>query len=147
MALECSFRLGWLDLTLAAFAFLAALLAAMAFSTEPTKLRITLYHVRTIHGLLSCPYVLLRLPGANTLLTHARRTGYDAAGHCVPFAPAPAAPGAHQPDTPLRPRLRRLIFGHVATVGDRVLRVLLDRSLASPTPFQRLRSMARHVYR
>ena len=48
-------------------------------------LGVTLFWLRTAHGLLSFPYVLLRLPGASPLLTHARRTGYDRLGHCVPY--------------------------------------------------------------
>ena len=59
--------------------------ACLATDHDVELLRTNLFWVRTAHGLLSCPYVLLRLPGANTLLTHARRTGYDQLGHCVPW--------------------------------------------------------------
>lgn len=79
-------RLGTLDLGLAACVLLAAGLAALLSGADVALLRITLFWIRTWHGLLSFPYVLLRLPGANTLLTHARRTGYDTLGHCVPWS-------------------------------------------------------------
>ena len=99
-------RLGAFDLALAAVALAGVAIAAIALHAEPTRLlRITLYHIRTCHGLLSFPYVLLRLPGANTLLTHVRRTGYDRLGHCVPYAamrtqaPPPTSP-PHSPPPP-----------------------------------------------
>lgn len=43
--------------------------------------------------------MLFKLPLANTLLTHARKTGYDEYGHTVPWrrAPAAAAPASEAP--------------------------------------------------
>ena len=78
-------KLGQLDLALAALAACCTIIAVCLFHADPTLLGITLYHIRSAHGLLSCPYVLLRLPGASVLLTHARRTGYDHLGYCVPW--------------------------------------------------------------
>ena len=87
-------KLGWLDLALAALAILAVALAAIVFREDFHRLQITLYHIRTAHGLLSCPYVVLRMPGAMSLLTHSRRTGYDQLGHCVPYVGGTHAPPA-----------------------------------------------------
>ena len=78
-------RLGWLDLGLASCVLLASAVATIVSGTDSALLGITLFWIRTCHGLLSFPYVVLRLPGANTLLTHARRTGYDKLGHCIPW--------------------------------------------------------------
>jgi hypothetical protein len=91
----------WLDAALASLALLAAAMAIMLADDESAALRITLYWIRTLHGLGSLPYVLFRLPGAMPLLTHARRTGYDSLGHTVPFrdnstylsGPPPSAAG------------------------------------------------------
>ena len=106
-------KLGSLDLGLAVLALLAVTIAALACHADPTLLSITLYHIRTCHGLLSCPYVLLRLPGANTLLTHARRTGYNRLGHCVPYAvthDVSTVPSALA--SPLQPERPLAIRGH-----------------------------------
>lgn len=94
-------HLMWLDAALASLALLAAVMAIMLADDESAALRITLYWIRTLHGLGSLPYVLFRLPGAMPLLTHARRTGYDSLGHTVPFrdnstylsGPPPSAAG------------------------------------------------------
>ena len=75
-------HLMWLDAVLAALALAAAAVAAALFPADG-PLGVTLFWIRTLHGLASFPYVLFCLPGANTLLTHARRTGYDALGHTV----------------------------------------------------------------
>ena len=80
-------HMGAFDLVLASLVLVASSTAALLCSSHPQLLCVTLYWIRTVHGLLSCPYLLLRLPGANTLLTHARRTGYDRFGHCVPWRP------------------------------------------------------------
>ena len=65
----------------------ALLLAACAAACAPSQraLRLSLFWVRTCHGLLCCPYLLFKLPVLDTLLTHARKTGYDTLGHTVPF--------------------------------------------------------------
>ena len=65
----------------------ALLLAAAAAACAPGQraLRLSLFWVRTCHGLLCCPYLLFKLPVLDTLLTHARKTGYDTLGHTVPF--------------------------------------------------------------
>ena len=78
-------HLMWLDAALASLALLAAVTAIVLADDESAALRITLYWIRTLHGLGSLPYVLFRMPGAMPLLTHARRTGYDSRGHTVPF--------------------------------------------------------------
>ena len=77
-------HLMWLDMILASLVLVASAWTIYA-SREYDAIFITLYWIRTLHGLASLPYVIFRLPGANTLLTHARRTGYDSLGHTVPF--------------------------------------------------------------
>jgi hypothetical protein len=78
-------RMAKVDLALAALVLCAAAVATLMSRGDAQVLPVTLFWIRTAHGLLSFPYVMLRLPGANTLLTHARRTGYDQYGYCVPW--------------------------------------------------------------
>jgi len=87
-------RLGRLDAGLALIAVAAALLACVLLRGSH-QLSATLFWIRTVHGLLSCPYIAFKLPLLDTLLTHARKTGYDRLGHTVPFrvvAPQPQPP-------------------------------------------------------
>lgn len=82
-----------LDLILAGLVLIASTSAMLLCRSEVVG--VTLFWIRTAHGLLSAPYVVLRLPGVNTLLTHARRTGYDRWGHTKAWRAAPrSAPGA-----------------------------------------------------
>ena len=78
------YRLGHYDIALAAATLLFALLSAVHFGVEQ-PLNLTLFWLRTCHGLLSFPYLLFKLPLAHSLLTHARRTGYDSLGNTVPY--------------------------------------------------------------
>ena len=90
-------RLQTFDLSLALVALVLAALAALSAATgvgtsDPRALRLSLFWIRTCHGLLCCPYLLFKLPVLDTLLTHARKTGYDELGHTVPFRAVPFEP-------------------------------------------------------
>ena len=90
-------RLQTFDLSLASVALVLAALAALAAAagvgtSDPRALRLSLFWIRTCHGLLCCPYLLFKLPVIDTLLTHARKTGYDELGHTVPFRAVPFEP-------------------------------------------------------
>jgi hypothetical protein len=103
-------RLGRLDACLAALVMLSALAACVLFRGEQRSA--TLFWIRTAHGLFSAPYLLFKLPLLDTLLTHARKTGYDRHGHTVPFR-AVAAPRAPVPAPPVQqgsPSGRRRLF-------------------------------------
>ncbi|EOD28449.1 hypothetical protein EMIHUDRAFT_204323 [Emiliania huxleyi CCMP1516] len=76
-------RLGRLDLGLAVCAVALAVSACVVL--RGARLGATLWWIRTVHGLFSGPYVAFKLPLLDTLLTHARKTGYDRLGHTVPF--------------------------------------------------------------
>ena len=89
-------RLGSLDDGLAALAALASAGALLLYGPGSPASRISLYWIRTAHALLSAPYLLFKLPLAVQVLTHARRTGYDRMGHCVPAQPSLPTP----PPTP-----------------------------------------------
>lgn len=92
-----------IDFALAALV-LAASSAALLFYYHDRQMQcVHLFWIRTAHGLLSFPYLLLRLPGANTLLTHARRTGYNARGHCVPWRAGSFEAASANVDTGLLP--------------------------------------------
>ena len=78
------YRLGHYDIVLAAATLTLALLSAIFFGGAEQPLGLTLFWLRTCHGLLSFPYLLFKLPLAHSLLTHARRTGYDSLGNTVP---------------------------------------------------------------
>ena len=79
-------RLSRLDRWFTFAAIVAAVFAAL-FIQPGEPIRASLFWIRTTHGLLSCPYCLFKLPLLDTLLTHARRTGYDQLGHTVPYRP------------------------------------------------------------
>ena len=84
-------RLGHYDLALSVIALSLAVLAASCFFArdgrgDTRSLGLTLYWIRTAHGLLSFPYLLFKLPLAHSLLTHARPTGYDRNGYTMPHA-------------------------------------------------------------
>ena len=90
-------RLQTFDLSLASVALVLAALAALTAAAgvgtpDPRALRLSLFWIRTCHGLLCCPYLLFKLPVLDTLLTHARKTGYDELGHTVPFREVPFEP-------------------------------------------------------
>ena len=90
-------RLQTYDLSLASVALVLAALAALTAAagvdtSDPRALRLSLFWIRTCHGLLCCPYLLFKLPVLDTLLTHARKTGYDELGHTVPFRAVPFEP-------------------------------------------------------
>jgi hypothetical protein len=101
-----------LDAGLAALVMLAALIACVLFRGEQRSA--TLFWIRTAHGLFSAPYLLFKLPLLDTLLTHARKTGYDRHGHTVPFRPAAhprATATAPQPQQGSPSGRRRLFTG------------------------------------
>ena len=116
-------RLGRIDSCLAAVTGFAALLACAFLRGD--QLSATLFWIRTVHGLLSCPYVFFKLPLLDTLLTHARKTGYDQLGHTVPFRPASrhvqlqALPV--RSETPRSPSGRRRLFDQTCG-GDRAMK-------------------------
>eukprot|EP01060_Flectonema_neradi_P041698 TRINITY_DN9982_c0_g1_i1.p1 TRINITY_DN9982_c0_g1~~TRINITY_DN9982_c0_g1_i1.p1 ORF type:complete len:467 (+),score=51.80 TRINITY_DN9982_c0_g1_i1:65-1465(+) len=45
----------------------------------------SLYMIKCIYGLLSFPFLFLKLPVLGALLSHARRTAYTPTGQCVPY--------------------------------------------------------------
>jgi hypothetical protein len=49
------------------------------------KFKSGLYWLKAFYGLMSFPFVLLLIPGISTLLSHARPTGYNRWGNCVPY--------------------------------------------------------------
>ena len=73
------------DAWLATGAFLLALVAGAIVQMVERPLRTAMFWIRTLHALASFPYLLFKLPLLDTVLTHARKTGYDRLGHTVPF--------------------------------------------------------------
>lgn len=77
----------WYDttITLCVFAFmlLAFVTSSDGYFSASWRLRSTLYWIRTIYGLLSLPFALLKLPFMMKVLTHATVTGYDRNGRVV----------------------------------------------------------------
>lgn len=57
-----------------------------------------LYAIKTLFGMLSIPFVVLKIPGLSTIISHARPTGYNPYGNCVRYVgveedgPLPWAP-------------------------------------------------------
>ena len=45
----------------------------------------SLYMIKCVYGILSFPFLFLKIPVVGSLLTHARRTAYTSDGQCVPF--------------------------------------------------------------
>ena len=62
------------------------------------------YWARTLYMLFSVPFLVLRIPGLNLVITHAQRTGYNRLGSCVKFQkvklPFHARPDIMQPWSP-----------------------------------------------
>jgi hypothetical protein len=49
------------------------------------KFGATLFWIKAFYGLMSFPFVLLKVPALNTLFSHAKPTGYNRYGNTVPF--------------------------------------------------------------
>lgn len=49
------------------------------------KFVMSLFWVKTFYGYMSFPFLLLKMPLISTLISHARPTGYNPYGNCVPF--------------------------------------------------------------
>lgn len=49
------------------------------------KYHATLFWIRAFYGLMSFPFVLLRIPGISSVFSHAKPTGYNPYGNTVPY--------------------------------------------------------------
>jgi cytochrome bd-type quinol oxidase subunit 2 len=49
------------------------------------KFTATLFWIKALYGFLSFPFVLLRIPGISTIFSHAKPTGYNRWGNCIPY--------------------------------------------------------------
>jgi len=49
------------------------------------KFAMGLYWTKCFYGFMSFPFVVLKMPGINSLITHAKPTGYNPYGLCVPY--------------------------------------------------------------
>ena len=91
-------------------------------TSETWQVNAALYWARVLYSLTTWPYLAIRVPLCKTVLTHARETGYNAKGTCVPqrtsydwMTPArsllpralPLAPRPGDPKLRPRPRFRR----------------------------------------
>ena len=91
-------------------------------TSETWQVNAALYWARVLYSLTMWPYLAIRVPLCKTVLTHARETGYNAKGTCVPqrtsydwMTPArsllpralPLAPRPGDPKLRPRPRFRR----------------------------------------
>ena len=91
-------------------------------TSETWQVLAALYWARVLYSLTTWPYLAIRVPLCKTVLTHARETGYNAKGTCVPLrmnydwmTPArsllpralPLAPRPGDPKLRPRPRFRR----------------------------------------
>ena len=56
------------------------------YSLTSWNLQSLMYWARTLYMLLSVPFVALKIPGLNLVITHAQRTGYNKFGATVRFA-------------------------------------------------------------
>lgn len=66
----------------------ASLVAASYLGGDPPdRSAEVLFWARALYGLLALPFALFVLPVLGSLLTHARPTGYDPHGRCVPVLP------------------------------------------------------------
>lgn len=50
------------------------------------QFRADLFWLKTLYGFLSFPFLVLLMPGISGVLLHAKPTGYNRAGQCVPLA-------------------------------------------------------------
>ncbi len=77
----------WYDTTITLCVFALMLLAFVTSSdgyfSASWRLRSTLYWIRTVYGLLSLPFAILKLPFMMKVLTHSTVTGYDRDGRVV----------------------------------------------------------------
>lgn len=86
----------WVVYDLVVFVLCAGVVAFAAFREyhvhedleEDWKALAVMYWMRTVYGLMSLPWVLLRLPGIFTVYTHAAPTGYNQNGMVVPMMSA-----------------------------------------------------------
>lgn len=68
------------------------------WSKDNWKFASGLYWIKVTYGMMSFPFILLKIPGLSTIISHARPTGYNPYGNCVRYVgteedgPLPWAP-------------------------------------------------------
>ena len=67
----------------------ALLLALGGFGASSWKASACLFWVRVLYSLTTVPFFLFTLPVLSTVLTHAKPTGFNRFGSCVPFKVQP----------------------------------------------------------
>jgi hypothetical protein len=55
------------------------------YNNSNWKFTMALYWIKALYGLLSFPFISLKLPVVKDLITHAKPTGYNPYGVCVPY--------------------------------------------------------------
>ena len=71
------------------FFLVVGVVVLLMFATNSTRtwqVQQLLFWAKTWYALLAFPYQAFSLPGIAKVLTHARPTGYDKQGNCVPLA-------------------------------------------------------------
>jgi len=69
----------------------ALLLALSGFTAEDWQASACLFWVRVLYSLTTAPFFFFTLPIFSTVLTHAKPTGFNRFGRCVPFRRPPKA--------------------------------------------------------
>lgn len=68
-----------------------------AYTERNWQFTATLYWIKSLYGLLSFPFIILRLPVLNSLFAHVKPTGYNWWGRCVTYL------GQEEKSVPWRP--------------------------------------------